>query len=436
METRANYALIGLFTLAVIAGAFGFVYWFAGRQAAGSRASYRIVFSGNVSGLQRGGSVLFNGIRVGEVTGISLLPEDPRRVIATVEVDPSTPVRADTRARLEANLLSGVAAIQLSGGEPGAQPLVAAPGETSPTIFADRSDFQDIVETVRKLAGRVDDVITRADKVISDNEASIGRTVRNVETFTQALAGNSDNIGKFLTSTGAAADRIAALSGEIDAVIRAIDPQRIGRIVANIEGVSEAVSANRAEIDSTFKDIAGLTKRLNDTAPKLDQALTEIANLTRAVDSAKIGRTVDNIDRFSQALGRSAPSFDRTVQEAEQISVKLNKSADRLDGVLASIQGFFGDERNGQQARGLMSDIGEAAKSIRTLANNLDTRTAQISVGLTRFSAQGLREYEALAVDGRRTLVDLNRVLRSFEKNPSQLIFGTKAPIPEYSGSR
>ena len=28
METRANYVLIGLFTLAVIAGAFGFVLWF------------------------------------------------------------------------------------------------------------------------------------------------------------------------------------------------------------------------------------------------------------------------------------------------------------------------------------------------------------------------------------------------------------------------
>ena len=28
METRANYVLIGLFTLAVIVGAFGFVYWF------------------------------------------------------------------------------------------------------------------------------------------------------------------------------------------------------------------------------------------------------------------------------------------------------------------------------------------------------------------------------------------------------------------------
>ena len=28
MESRANYALVGLFTLAVIAAMFGFAYWF------------------------------------------------------------------------------------------------------------------------------------------------------------------------------------------------------------------------------------------------------------------------------------------------------------------------------------------------------------------------------------------------------------------------
>ena len=33
METRANFVLIGAFTLAVIAGAFLFVLWFSGAPA-------------------------------------------------------------------------------------------------------------------------------------------------------------------------------------------------------------------------------------------------------------------------------------------------------------------------------------------------------------------------------------------------------------------
>ncbi|MBV9557208.1 MAG: MCE family protein, partial [Pseudolabrys sp.] len=64
METRANYALIGAFTLAVIAGAFGFVYWFSGSQQGIERKSYRMIFTSSVSGLSRGASVLFNGLKV------------------------------------------------------------------------------------------------------------------------------------------------------------------------------------------------------------------------------------------------------------------------------------------------------------------------------------------------------------------------------------
>ena len=72
METRANYVLIGLFMLAVTAGAFVFVYWFSRAGEGGDRATYRVVFDGAVSGLRTGGTVLFNGIKVGEVSDLKL----------------------------------------------------------------------------------------------------------------------------------------------------------------------------------------------------------------------------------------------------------------------------------------------------------------------------------------------------------------------------
>ena len=72
METRANYVLIGAFTLAVVAAAFGFVYWFSNLGDHGVRDTYRVAFDGTVSGLRTGSSVLFNGIRTGEVTALKL----------------------------------------------------------------------------------------------------------------------------------------------------------------------------------------------------------------------------------------------------------------------------------------------------------------------------------------------------------------------------
>src|SRR5919204_431373 len=72
METRANYVLIGAFTLAVIAAAFGFVLWFQSLHTTKLRSPLRVVFEGPASGLRNGGSVNFNGIRIGEVISVKL----------------------------------------------------------------------------------------------------------------------------------------------------------------------------------------------------------------------------------------------------------------------------------------------------------------------------------------------------------------------------
>ena len=52
METRANYVLIGSFTLAVIAAAFGFVLWFQSLHTTKLRSPLRIVFEGPAAGLE------------------------------------------------------------------------------------------------------------------------------------------------------------------------------------------------------------------------------------------------------------------------------------------------------------------------------------------------------------------------------------------------
>ena len=52
METKANTAVIGALTLAVIAFAFGFVYWLA--DSGISKENLTVVFRGKVAGLDIG----------------------------------------------------------------------------------------------------------------------------------------------------------------------------------------------------------------------------------------------------------------------------------------------------------------------------------------------------------------------------------------------
>src|SRR5512143_574399 len=115
MERKAHYALIGLFTFAVVAGAFAFVFWLHHSSGKKQAVAYRVIFDSSVSGLQVGGNVLFNGIRVGEVTKLQLDPDKPSQVIAMLAVNKATPIRSDTKVGLEFQGLTGVAAVSLKG---------------------------------------------------------------------------------------------------------------------------------------------------------------------------------------------------------------------------------------------------------------------------------------------------------------------------------
>jgi phospholipid/cholesterol/gamma-HCH transport system substrate-binding protein len=184
METRANFVLIGTFTLEVIAAAFGFVLWFQSLHTTKTRSPLRIIFEGPASGLRNGGSVNFNGIRVGEVVSVKL--DNPRRVVALAMVANDAPIRKDTLVGLEFQGLTGVAAISLKGGEEAA-PSVPLDEDGTPVLTADPNGLQDVTEAIRG-------TLQNINRVVADNQATVKNSLHNLETFTASLARNSEKI--------------------------------------------------------------------------------------------------------------------------------------------------------------------------------------------------------------------------------------------------
>ncbi|KJC39453.1 ABC transporter [Bradyrhizobium sp. LTSP849] len=184
METRANYVLIGSFTLAVIAAAIGFVLWFQSLHSVKQRSPFRVVFEGPAAGLRNGGSVNFNGIRVGEVVSVKL--DNPRRVVALAMIENNTPLRKDTMVGLEFQGLTGVAAISLKGGEEAAPPP-PLDEDGIPTLTADPNKLQDVTEAIRG-------TLQNINKIVADNQESVKNSLKNLETFTNSLARNAEKI--------------------------------------------------------------------------------------------------------------------------------------------------------------------------------------------------------------------------------------------------
>ena len=82
METKANYVLIGAFTIVVTLLLLLFALWAAKYTSEKDWRNYAVVFNEPVTGLTEGSSVQYNGISVGTVQTLRLAPDDPRRVIA------------------------------------------------------------------------------------------------------------------------------------------------------------------------------------------------------------------------------------------------------------------------------------------------------------------------------------------------------------------
>jgi phospholipid/cholesterol/gamma-HCH transport system substrate-binding protein len=263
METRANYVLIGTFTLAVIAAAFGFVLWFQSLHTTKARSPLRVVFEGPASGLRNGGSVNFNGIRIGEVVSVKL--DNPRRVVALAMIENSAPIRKDTLVGLEFQGLTGVAAISLKGGEETA-PAVPLDEDGVPVLTADPNGLQDVTEAIRS-------TLQNVNRIVADNQESIKNSLRNLDTFSSSLARNSAKIDGIML--------------KVDGVMAKADDLMLG--LDTLAGGKEG-----GELFLTVKSIRELAEDFDKRSGAL------IADGRRTLGD--ISRTMNTIDRDPKRL--------------------------------------------------------------------------------------------------------------------------------------
>jgi phospholipid/cholesterol/gamma-HCH transport system substrate-binding protein len=188
METRARYLLIGLFLCVVALSGFFFVYWLNNSSGFGARTAYRVAFQGPAYGLLEGSAVLFNGIKVGEVTQLTLDAAAPGQVVAYISVVTGTPVAADTKVGVESLSLMGTPSVALNGGAPGAPLLTSTDGEP-PLLISPPEASQDIMRAAKT-------TLLRIDGLIAKNEQPITDAIANVKTFAEALGRNAGKVDK------------------------------------------------------------------------------------------------------------------------------------------------------------------------------------------------------------------------------------------------
>ncbi|HEX4025518.1 MAG TPA: MlaD family protein [Steroidobacteraceae bacterium] len=294
MEREANYFVVGSFVLLVLVMGVLFIYWYSTANSHADYTHYEIYFDGSVSGLTTGSPVRYLGVDVGQVQRIRIDPRSANRVQIIIDIQPSTPVSASTVAELSLQGVTGLLYIDLEqqGENAGGRRLLSnVPSEHYPVIPSVHSNFDLFLSSLPDLTGRLDDLVDRASRLLSDpNIDAVGRIAVHLDRATAGLpqtARNADELIAQLRDTLTRANQViadvhtASQSASVDfvAAVRRLrtTSDNLARtsarldafVAANSDQLGGLVRDGVPQIEGLLRDSRAAVQQINDLAHSL-----------------------------------------------------------------------------------------------------------------------------------------------------------------------
>jgi phospholipid/cholesterol/gamma-HCH transport system substrate-binding protein len=304
METRAHHVIIGAFAIGIFLLAMGFVLWLSKSSIDQQFAYYDIVFNEAVTGLSKGGTVQYNGIKVGEVTQLSLAKDDPRKVIARIRLDSEVPVKQDTRAKLGLQGVTGVAFIQLSGGAPASPALKPTPQNPVPVIPSEESALSKLLASGSDIITSANDLLIRANQVLSqENVDRISRTLENLEGVTDTVNSQREDLSLALK-------QLSSATGELKKTLTTLD--------------SMATTTNDLMKNNARQVLESTNKAL--------ESIDRVANATNSLISDNRAAIGEFSEQGLRQLGPAIVELRETLRSLKQVADRLSDSNSLLLG--------------------------------------------------------------------------------------------------------
>tara|TARA_R110000868_G_scaffold33659_3_gene122030 strand:- start:8955 stop:9875 length:921 start_codon:yes stop_codon:yes gene_type:complete len=304
MEIKSNNVLIGIATLVAIFAILLFSLWLSRVQLDQQYAYYKIIFQGSVSGLSKSGQVQFNGLPVGKVMDLSLDEKDPSKVIALIQVDARTPVKVDSIAQLEASGITGVAIIQLTGGNKDSKLLREVSDLTYPVIRGAPSTLQALADAAPKTLENANKLIADLSTVVQANQQSIANTLANLDKLSSALAGSSGDIKQAIKELSEASKNFQQLSKGANDLVN--NDARV--LIDDARQTSASYRQLADSLDRVVKSNSPAIGRLaNNGLDQVPDLVREMRSLVTSLDRM-VARAQDDPARF--VIGNNVPEVE------------------------------------------------------------------------------------------------------------------------------
>jgi phospholipid/cholesterol/gamma-HCH transport system substrate-binding protein len=264
---RATNLVIGTTTLAVIGAAFAGMLIYQKVHAVRNQGPLRIVFNGSASGLRRGGTVIFDGVPAGEIKSIKL--ESPTKIVATVLIDNSAPIRKDTAVGIEFEGLTGVADIALVGGTAAAPPA-PLDADGVPVLTADWSEQQSITDTLHNV-----------DNFLLGNRQTIKDSMLSFETYTASLKSKGEAVDDILARVDDSFAGFDSTMAKINNAIPGFADGKADELFEKLRSLREVADTYKQKSATFLEDgrrmLSDVSEGANNFARKIDPQSTPAA---------------------------------------------------------------------------------------------------------------------------------------------------------------
>ena len=287
METRSNYVMVGAVTLAMLVGLLLFVVWIAGLSNKETRC-YDIYFAQGVSGLNKGSSVTFSGVPVGQIQRVSLLPNRPEFVWVRIEVDDETPVLQGTTAQIKGVGFTGVSEIQLGGAVKGARPITQVGPQGCPVIPASSGGLGALLNSAPELIDRIQRLTERLTELLSDeNQNAISDILENVDRTTEVLAERAPDLADAMADARIAARQAGVAAekwGQVADTTNNVLEQNAKPAAENLEKAIVSIQRAADNLDAVLADARpGVQNFSKSTLPEANRLIRDLRELSQAL---------------------------------------------------------------------------------------------------------------------------------------------------------
>lgn len=279
MEAEGRYTFVGTIVLVALGLLAVALVWLAGGADHSSYQKYTIYFRNqSMEGLAVGSPVKMRGIKVGEVDSYRFVIGAQEAVSVRVKIDEGVPVRSSSSAYVKRNLVTSIAAIEITNKD-NVSPMLTrvSKGERYPVISEGSSDLDKVAIALTKLALTGAQVLERMNALMSDeNQLALSQTLKNLNELTGDLAANKQGIQSALQGITDASTQVEKAGESV--TLMATNSEKTIKSVG--EDATKTLKEATVLMDKLQKESVILSTKLQDFS---ETSTLELTNISRDV---------------------------------------------------------------------------------------------------------------------------------------------------------